>query len=108
MVRDSLLPFGRPDVGDEEAAEILDCIRSGWITTGPRTARFEKDFADYVGAESALGLNSGTGALHCALAALGIRDGDCVVVPTITFSSAANVVELVGARPVFVDAEAET
>jgi dTDP-4-amino-4,6-dideoxygalactose transaminase len=107
-MRDSFIDFGPPDLGDEEARQVADTLRSGWLTTGPRTAEFEEAFAAYVGAEAALGLNSGTAAIHCAIAAHGIREGDVVLVPTMTFSSAAHTVEHVGARPVFVDAEPET
>jgi dTDP-4-amino-4,6-dideoxygalactose transaminase len=107
-MRDSFLSFSPPDIGDEEIAEVVDCLRSGWITTGPRTARFEEEFATYVGAEAALALSSGTAALHVALAAHGIGPGDSVIVPTMTFSSVAHTVEHVGAAPVFVDCEPDT
>ena len=102
------LSFAAPDIGDDEIAEVVECLRSGWITTGPRTASFERAFAEFVGAEAALGVNSGTGAMLCALKALNVRPGDAVVVPTMTFSSAAHTVEHVGANPVFVDCEPET
>jgi dTDP-4-amino-4,6-dideoxygalactose transaminase len=86
----------------------VDTLRSGWLTTGPRTARFEDAFADFVGSEGALALNSGTAALHAALLALGIGPGQAVVVPTMTFASAAHVVEHVGAIPLLCDVEPET
>lgn len=107
MRRDPL-PFSPPDVTEDEVAEVVEVLRSGWITTGPRTARFERKFAAYVGAEAALALSSGTAALHTALLALGIGPGDAVIVPTMTFSSAAHVVEHTGASPVLVDSEPET
>jgi dTDP-4-amino-4,6-dideoxygalactose transaminase len=102
------VPFAPPDVGEEEIEAVIDCLRSGWITTGPRAAALEKEFASYVGAPAALALNSGTAALHSSLLALGIGAGDAVVVPTMTFASAAHVVEHVGARLVLVDSEPET
>jgi dTDP-4-amino-4,6-dideoxygalactose transaminase len=107
-MRQGFLSFSPPDIRDVEIGEVIESLRSGWITTGPRTSRFEADFAAYVGAEAALGLNSGTAAMHCALASLEIGAGDAVVVPTMTFNSAAHTIEHVGARPVFVDAEPAT
>jgi dTDP-4-amino-4,6-dideoxygalactose transaminase len=104
-MRRQFLQFAPPLIGDDEVAEVVRCLRSGWITTGPVANRFEQAFAEYVGAERALALNSGTAALHCGLAALGVRESDAVVIPTMTFSSAAHTVEHIGARPVFVDAE---
>lgn len=83
-------------------------MRSGWISRGPRTARFEEAFAAYLGAPAALGLNSCTAGLHLALRVLEIGPGDEVIVPTLTFAASANVVEHVGARPVLVDVEPET
>ena len=107
-LRDAFLPFAPPDIGEKEIAEVADALRSGWITTGPRTRRFEEEFAEFVGAEAALAVNSGTAALHVALLALGIGPGDAVLVADVTFASAAHVVEHVGARPVLVDVEPET
>lgn len=107
-MRSDFLPFAPPDITDEEIAEVVDALRSGWITTGPRTRRFESEFADSVGAEAALALSSGTAALHAALLALGIGPGDGVVVADMTFASAAHVVEHVGATPVLVDVEPDT
>ncbi len=107
-MRRSFLPFSPPDIGDAEIAEVADALRSGWITTGPRTKRFEEAFGTYVGSEAALALSSGTAALHAALLALGIGEGDAVVVPTMTFSSAVHVVEHVGATPILVDVEPQT
>lgn len=106
--RESFLKFSPPDIGEEEINEVIECLRSGWITTGPRVARFEEEFAAYVGAEAALALNSGTGALHTGLLALGIGAGDAVVVPTMTFSSSAHTVEHVGARVILADCDEET
>jgi dTDP-4-amino-4,6-dideoxygalactose transaminase len=102
-VRKTFLPYALPSIGDAEIAEVVDSLRSGWITTGPKVKRFEADFAEYVGATHAVALNSCTAGLQIALHALGIGRGDEVIVPTITFCSTANVVELLGARPVLVD-----
>jgi dTDP-4-amino-4,6-dideoxygalactose transaminase len=106
--RDEFLPFSPPLIGDEEIREVVDTLRSGWITTGKKTQRFEAQFASYVGARGALALSSGTASLHCAVAAAGIGPGDEVIVPTMTFCATANVVEFVGARPILVDVEPDT
>lgn len=92
-------------IGEEEIAEVVDSLRSGWVTTGPKTKRFEEEFAHYVGAEHAIAVNSCTAGLHVSLAALGIGPGDEVIVPAITFCATANVVVHLGARPVIVDVE---
>ena len=103
------LPFALPDIGDEEIAAVLDCLRSGWITTGPRTRQFEHDFAAYLGgAGHAIAVNSATAGLHLALEALGIGPGDEVIVPTMTFTATAEVVRYLGAHPVLVDADPDT
>lgn len=107
-MRSTFLPFSPPFLGDEEIEEVVAALRSGWISRGPRTARFEEAFAAYVDAPGALGLNSCTAGLHLALAVLEIGPGDEVIVPTMTFAASANVVEHVGARPVLVDVEADT
>src|SRR5438874_8842484 len=96
-VRASFLPFSLPLIGEEEIAEVVDSLRSGWITTGPKVKRFESDFARYSGAKHAIAVNSCTAGLHIALTALGIGPGDEVIVPTLTFCSTANVVVQVGA-----------
>lgn len=101
--RTEFLPFALPSIGEEEIAEVVDTLRSGWVTTGPKVKRFESDFAAYVGAGHALAVNSCTAALHLALAALGVGPGDEVIVPTYTFCATANVVVHTGARPVLVD-----
>ncbi len=107
-VRLEFLPFNRPDIGAAEIAEIVDTLRSGWITTGPKTREFERRFADYVGTRHAIAVNSCTSGLHLALLAAGIGPGDEVIVPTITFCATANVVVHVGATPIFVDVEPDT
>lgn len=107
-VRQEFLPFHRPSLGREEETEVLDTLRSGWLTTGPRTQRFEADFARYLGARYARGVTSCTAAMHLALVALGVGPGDEVITSPITFPATANVVVHVGATPVFVDVEPAT
>ncbi len=106
--RTEFLPFSPPLVGEEEIQEVVDTLRSTWITTGPKTKRFEADFAAYLGAPGALALNSCTAGLHTALATLGIGPGDEVITTPITFAASVNVIEHVGARPVLVDVEEDT
>jgi dTDP-4-amino-4,6-dideoxygalactose transaminase len=106
--REIMLPFGAPWFGQAEFDEVLDTLQSGWITTGPKTKRFEAEFANYVGAKHAVAVNSCTAGLHLSLVVSGIGPGDEVIVPTLTFGATANVVEHVGARPVLVDIDAQT
>jgi dTDP-4-amino-4,6-dideoxygalactose transaminase len=107
-VRDSFLPFARPLVGEAEIAEVVDTLRSDWITTGPKARRFEQEFAATVGAPAALAVNSCTAALHLALKALGIGPGDAVITTPLTFCSGVHVIEHVGARPILVDVDPDT
>ena len=107
-IRDTFLPFSPPLLGDEEKAELLDTLDSGWITKGPKTERFEEAFADYVGVKYACALSSCTAALHLSLVALDIGKGDEVISTTFTFASTAQVIEYVGAKPIFVDCEPDT
>lgn len=107
-MRTSLLPFSPPSIGDEEISEVIDTLRSDWITTGPKVARFEREFASAVEAPAALALNSGTAALHVALAALGVGPGDAVITSPLTFCSGVHVIEQVGALPILVDVEPDT
>ncbi|NHZ39318.1 DegT/DnrJ/EryC1/StrS family aminotransferase [Massilia aquatica] len=103
------LPFALPDIGDEEIAAVVDCLRSGWVTTGPRTRQFEHAFAAYLGGKvEAISVNSATAGLHLALEALGIGPGDEVIVPTLTFTATAEVVRYLGAHPILVDADPDT
>ena len=107
-VRASFLPYHQPlvDAADEQA--VVETLRSGWLTTGPRTKRFEKDLAAYTGASYCVAVNSCTAALHLALEATGVGAGDEVITSPITFASTANVIVHRGARPVFVDVEPDT
>lgn len=110
MARETFLPYSPPSIGQEEVDEVSATLRSDWITTGPRTKAFERQFGAYVGAPggTSLMLNSCTAGLHVALVALGVGPGDEVVVPSLTFAATANVVEHVGATPVLVDVEPDT
>jgi dTDP-4-amino-4,6-dideoxygalactose transaminase len=108
--RHDFLPFSPPLVGEEEIREVIDTLRSPWITTGPKTRRFEEEFSAFVQAAAggALALNSCTAAMHVALACLEIEPGDEVITTPMTFTATANVIEHVGARPVLVDVEPDT
>jgi dTDP-4-amino-4,6-dideoxygalactose transaminase len=106
--RAAMLPFSRPSIGDEEVAEVVECLRSGWIATGPRTERFEEEFAAYVGARHAIALTSGTAALHCAYWTLDLRPGDEVICPSLTWPATANMAAVLGARPVFAEVDPRT
>jgi dTDP-4-amino-4,6-dideoxygalactose transaminase len=106
--RAEFLPFSPPVIGEEEVTEVVDTLRSDWLTTGPKTRCFEQEFAHYVGAHGALALNSCTAGLHTALVTLGIGAGDEVITTPMTFAATVNVIEHVGARPVLVDVEPDT
>jgi dTDP-4-amino-4,6-dideoxygalactose transaminase/lipopolysaccharide/colanic/teichoic acid biosynthesis glycosyltransferase len=106
--RRELLPFSRPSIGEEEIAEVVDTLRSDWITTGPKVRRFEQEFAAAVGAPAALGLSSCTAALHLALVSQGIGRGDFVVTTPMTFCATVHAIEQAGARPIFADVEPGT
>ena len=102
------IPFHRADLGEEEIEAVSNVIRSGWLTMGPRTFEFERQFAEYIGASHAVAVSSCTAALHLALEAVGVRRDDEVLVPTTTFTATAEVVTYLGARPVFVDIDPVT
>ena len=107
-MRSEFLPFSPPAVGEEEIEALAEAVRSGWISTGPKTRAFEVAFAERVGATAALALNSCTAALHTALVTAGVGPGDEVITTTITFAASVNVIEHVGATPVLVDVEPDT
>src|SRR5262245_56090617 len=98
-VRRDWLPFHRPAIDEEDIAGVVATLRSGWLTTGPATQRFEQAFARFLGVREALALSSGTAALHLALRVLGVQPGDDVIVPSYTFTATAEVVTYLGARP---------
>lgn len=110
MSAPNFLPFALPDIGEEEIAEVADTLRSGWITTGPRAARFEAEFSAFLGDASlhSLAVNSATAGLHLALEALGIGPGDEVITTTHTFTATAEVVRYLGADVVLVDIDPQT
>ena len=97
------IPLFAPDFGPEEDREVLEVLHAGWIAMGPKVEAFEKCFADFVGAPHAVAVNSATAALHLANVLLGLRPGDEVIVPSLTFAATVNAVRFVGATPVFAD-----
>lgn len=107
-VRATLLPFSPPSIGGEEIDEVAATLRGEWLTTGPRTQRFERAMAARVGAAGALAVSSGTAAMQVALAAAGIGPGDEAITTTMTFCATAHVIHHAGARPVIVDVEPDT
>ncbi|MDN3511650.1 MAG: DegT/DnrJ/EryC1/StrS family aminotransferase [Candidatus Jettenia sp.] len=105
----NFLPFALPDIGEEEIAEVVDSLRSGWLTTGPKTKRFEEDFARFVGnGVDAIAVNSATAGLHLVLEALGVGPEDEVITTPYTFTATAEVIRYLGAHPVFVDIDQNT
>lgn len=102
------VPFALPECGDDEIMEVVAVIKSGWLTTASRCFRFEEDFAKFIGVKHALAVNSATAALHLGLEALGITEGDKVLVPTFTFTATVEVVRYLKADPIFVDCDLET
>ncbi len=104
----SYLPFHTPDIGDEEIDAVVGVLRSGWLTTGSKANQFEQEFAAVVGARHAVAVNSCTAALHLALDACGVREGDEVLIPTMTFAATGEAVIYFGATPVLVDCTADT
>ena len=107
-MRSEFLVFGKPRIEEEDIAEVVATLRSGWIGMGPRTIQFERDFAAYTGAKHAIAVNSCTAALHLGLIAAGVGPGDEVITTPLTFAATANVIEHVGARPVFADIDRRT
>ena len=102
------IPFHIPEIGEDEISSVIETLRSGWLTTGPKVKTFEADFGRYVGSSHAVAVNSGTAALHLALDAVGIKEGDEVIVPAMTFAATAEVVLYFKAKPVLVDCEPDT
>src|SRR4051812_36504497 len=97
------IPFHKPSIGAEEIDEVVGTLKSGWLTTGPKTKQFEAEFSEYIGTKHSVAVNSCTAALHLALEAIGLRPGETVVVPTMTFAATAEVVRYFNARPLLVD-----
>ena len=107
-MRTRFLEFSVPLLGQAEIDSVVDCLRSGWLTSGQKVKAFEQDFARYIGCSHALAVNSCTAALHLGLEAVGVQPGDEVITSPMTFAATAAVIEHLGARPVLVDCEAET
>ena len=103
----SNIPFYKPSIGEEEINEVVEVLRSGWLTTGPRVKTFESEFARYLSHRHAIAVNSCTAALHLALEAIGVKAGQTVVVPTMTFAATAEVVRYFNAVPLLVDCRAD-
>lgn len=107
-MRETFLPYCRPDTSGEELAAVAECLRNGWLTTGPKVTEFEREFAAASGVKHAIALNSCTAALHVGLLAAGVGPGDEVVMPSLTFVAGAQCTLEVGARPVFCDVDLDT
>jgi UDP-4-amino-4-deoxy-L-arabinose-oxoglutarate aminotransferase len=107
-LRDRFLPFSRPSISEEDVAAVDEVLRSGWITTGQKSAEFEKRFCEYVGCKGAVALSSATAGMHLMLHALGIGPGDEVITPSMTWVSTVNHIVLAGATPVFADIDRDT
>ncbi len=108
FMRKNFLVFSAPRFEEDEMNEILECLRGGWVGTGPRASRFEKEFAEYLGVKHCVAVNSCTAALHLSYAGLHLNPGDEVIVPALTFGATANAVVHAGGRPVFVDVLEDT
>jgi perosamine synthetase len=102
------VPFLRPALNEQEIAEVVDTLRSGWLTTGPKVKKFEENFAEAVRARFTVAVNSCTAALHLAVVALGLRPGQAVLVPTMTFAATAEIVHYCNAIPILVDCDPVT
>jgi dTDP-4-amino-4,6-dideoxygalactose transaminase len=105
---ENFLPFALPEIGEDEINEVVDSLRSGWITTGPKAKRFEQDFSEFVGVKHSLAVNSATSGLHLALEVIGVGSGDTVITTPYTFTATAEVVRYLGAEPIFVDIDPAT
>ncbi|HSB06841.1 MAG TPA: aminotransferase class I/II-fold pyridoxal phosphate-dependent enzyme [Thermodesulfobacteriota bacterium] len=107
-IREDFLPLSRPSISEKEIQEVERCLRSGWITTGPLCKAFEEKFCEITGAPHAISVSSGTAGMHLMMLALGIKRGDEVITPSMTFASTLNMITLCGAKPVFVDIDYPT
>ena len=107
-VRQDFLPLSKPSIGEREIKGVVDCLKSGWITTGPVCKAFEDGFCELTGASHALSVTSATAGMHLVFLALGIGEGDEIVTPSMTFASTVNMIAMLKARPVFVDINYDT
>jgi UDP-4-amino-4,6-dideoxy-N-acetyl-beta-L-altrosamine transaminase len=105
---DDFLPFALPVIEEEEISEVLDVLKSAWITTGPKVKLFEREFAEYIGCKHAIAVNSCTAALHLALEAIGIGEGDEIITSPMTFAATSEVIRYFKAKPLFVDIDSTT
>ena len=108
MLSDNFLPFALPVIEEEEIGEVLDVLKSAWITTGPKVKLFEREFAKYIGCKHAIAVNSCTAALHLALEAIGIGEGDEIITSPMTFAATGEVIRYFKAKPIFVDIDSTT
>ncbi|HVO65384.1 MAG TPA: aminotransferase class I/II-fold pyridoxal phosphate-dependent enzyme [Syntrophales bacterium] len=107
-IREDFLPLSRPSIGEREIRSVVDCLKSGWITTGPVCKSFEDKFCELTGASYATSLCSATAGMHLVLLALGIGEGDEIITPSMTFASTINMIAMLKAKPVFVDCHYDT
>jgi len=107
-VRSDFLIFGSPKIEQPEIDEVVECLKSGWIGTGPRVHKFENDFRDYIGSKYAMALNSCTAALHLSMLVSGVSAGDEVITTPMTFAATSNAILHTGAKPIFVDVEKDS
>ena len=107
-MNNNFIPFHKPHITDDEINEVVDTVRSGWWTTGPKTIQFEKDFNSFIGSKYSVSANSWTAAAHLALEAIGLQKGDEVIIPAITFTATAEIICYFGAKPVIVDVQPDT
>jgi dTDP-4-amino-4,6-dideoxygalactose transaminase len=107
-VRKDLLIFGEPFICEQEIMEVVDTLRSGWLSTGPRTKEFEEEFKEYIGCKYAIALNSCTAGLNLALNVIGVKNGDEIITTPLTHVSVANAIVNHNAKPIFVDVDKNT
>lgn len=107
-VRETVLPYGRQEINDEDIEAVVEVLKSDWLTTGPKVGEFEEAFAEFVGSSHAVAVSNGTAALHASLFALGVSAGDEIIVTPMTFAASANAAVYLGAKPVFADVDPNT
>jgi dTDP-4-amino-4,6-dideoxygalactose transaminase len=107
-MKKNFIPFHKPYITDDEINEVVDTVKSGWWTTGPKVQKFEKEFNEYIGSKRSVAVSSWTAAAHLALEAIGLKPGDEVIVPSITFTATAEIVCYFNAKPVIVDVDKNT